>query len=139
MTALTGWARSLPEVDITPRSRRRIPTGSFHLTPVWYLFRNEQLFVGASSSSRKVRNAVARPVASLVVDIRKPGAERWISGSGPVTILRGDESQKINAAIHDRYLTAEALRDPRMGGIRNGRAIFRRHLDRDAGEMVSAS
>lgn len=91
--------------------------GSLHLTPVWYLFRDEQLFVGAPSTSRKVKNAVARPTAALLVDIRKPGGESWASGSGPVTILRGDESRTINAAILERYLTPEALQDARVGPV----------------------
>jgi Pyridoxamine 5'-phosphate oxidase len=42
-----------------------------HLTPVWYLFEHEGLFVSTVSSDRKVRNIVARPEASLLVDIRK--------------------------------------------------------------------
>jgi hypothetical protein len=34
---------------------------------------------------------------------------------GPVTLLRGDESRTIVAAIQERYLTAAALADPRVG------------------------
>ena len=89
--------------------------GAIHLTPVWYLFRDEQLFVAAPSFSRKARNASARATASLIVDIRKPGSEQWVSGAGPVTIVRGDESRRINAAIHERYLTADAIAEPRIG------------------------
>jgi hypothetical protein len=64
-----------------------------------------------------VRNAVARPTATLLIDVRRPGDERWVSGAGPVTILRGDESRELNAAIQERYLTAEALADPRVGPL----------------------
>jgi PPOX class probable F420-dependent enzyme len=56
--------------------------GSIHLTPVWYLFEHEGFFVSTASSDRKVRNILARPEASLIIDIRKLGAERWVSASG---------------------------------------------------------
>jgi PPOX class probable F420-dependent enzyme len=115
MAGLTDWARTLLEGRHYATLATQDDDGAPHLTPVWYLFRDGQLFVGASSASRKVRNAVARPTASLVVDVRKPGTERWVSGAGPVTILRGDESRRINAMILERYLTAEAIAHPRIG------------------------
>ena len=115
MAGLSDRARRLLEGRHYATLATQDADGSLHLTPVWYLFRDEQLFVASASASRKVRNAVARPTAALVVDIRKPGAELWVSGAGPVTILRGDESRRINAAIHERYLTPEAFADPRVG------------------------
>ena len=107
MGNLTDWARALLEGRHYATLATQDDDGSLHLTPVWYLFRDERLFVGASSSSRKVRNALARPTASLVVDVRRAGAERWVSGCGPVAILRGDKAREINAAIQARYLTTE--------------------------------
>lgn len=88
--------------------------GSIHLTPVWYLFEQERFFV-ATASDRKYKNIVARPQASLVVDSRRLGAERWVSASGAVEIIRGEPSKKIAARIHLRYLTKAALDDPRIG------------------------
>jgi F420H(2)-dependent biliverdin reductase len=115
MAALTDWARTLLEGRHYATLATQNADGSSHLTPVWYLFRDQQLFVGAPSFSRKVKNVEARPAASLIVDLRTPGAERWVSGVGPVTLLRGDESRTIVAAIQERYLTAAALADPRVG------------------------
>ncbi len=89
--------------------------GSIHLTPVWYLFEDGKLFVGTSSASRKARNLSARPNASLLVDVRKLGSERWVSASGRVEILRGDASKSINSRIHLRYMTEEALNHPAIG------------------------
>jgi PPOX class probable F420-dependent enzyme len=91
------------------------PDGSPHAVPVWYVFRAGMLCVGTQSSSRKAKNAMARPTATIVVDSREPGSERWIAGTGPVTIVRGDEAKTIVAAIHERYLTADARKDPRVG------------------------
>lgn len=91
--------------------------GSIHLTPVWYLFENDCLFVSTASSDRKVRNILARPEASLIVDIRKLGSECWVSASGTAEIIRGERSQEINTKIGQRYLTRVALEDPRVGPI----------------------
>lgn len=115
MAGLAEWAMRLLEGRRHAVLATQDEDGSAHLTPVWYLFREGELFVGCNSASRKVRNAAARPLASVVIDIREPGTERWVSGAGPVSILRGEESRQINAAIVERYLTAEAISDPRIG------------------------
>src|SRR4051794_38396046 len=90
--------------------------GAPHAVPIWYVYRDGALCVATQSSSRKAKNVAARPTATLLVDSREPGDERWISASGPVTILRGDEARAVVTAIHERYLTAEARSDPRVGG-----------------------
>jgi PPOX class probable F420-dependent enzyme len=115
MAGLSDWARRLLEERHHATLATLDADAAIHLTPVWYLFRDDQLFVASYSMTRKVRNVAARPTASVVVDVRSPGTERWVSGSGPVTILRGEESRTIVAAIHERYLTPEALNDPRVG------------------------
>ena len=115
MADLTDWARALLEGRHYATLATQNADGSSHLTPVWYLFRDQQLFVASPSASRKAKNVEARPIASLVVDLRRPGAERWVSGAGPVTLLRGDQSRAMIAAIQERYLTAAARADPRVG------------------------
>jgi nitroimidazol reductase NimA-like FMN-containing flavoprotein (pyridoxamine 5'-phosphate oxidase superfamily) len=89
--------------------------GSIHTTPVWYLFENGRFYVGSPSSSRKARNAAARPNATIMVDIRQPGGESWVYASGSVETLRGDDSRDVNSKILRRYLTDEAIKDPRIG------------------------
>ena len=89
--------------------------GSIHLTPVWYLFEDERLFLETAASDRKVRNILARPQASVVVDSRKQGSERWVSASGTAEVIRGERSQEINAKILRRYLTKAGLEDPKVG------------------------
>jgi PPOX class probable F420-dependent enzyme len=91
--------------------------GSIHLTAVWYLFEEGNLFVATSSSTRKARNVSARPKASLMVDVRRAGQERGVSASGKVEILRGEESRALNRRIHSRYMGAEALADPVVGPV----------------------
>ncbi len=91
--------------------------GSIHLTPVWYLFENDCFFVSTGSPSRKVRNILARPQASIVVDSRKLESTRWVSASGSAEIIRGERSKEINTKIDKRYLTKVALEDPSVGPV----------------------
>jgi PPOX class probable F420-dependent enzyme len=85
------------------------PDDRIHLTPIWFMFEDDRFYFASSSASRKVKNLERSPAASVVVDARNPGRDRWVSASGPVEILRGDEAQTINARIRRRYLTPEAL------------------------------
>jgi PPOX class probable F420-dependent enzyme len=94
------------------------PDGGVHLTPIWFLFEDDCFYFGSSSGSRKVKNVERNLSASVVVDAREPGRERWVSASGPVEILRDDEAQSINARIRPRYLTPKALDGPIDAALR---------------------
>ncbi len=91
--------------------------GSIHMTPVWYLFEDDHLFVQSSSMTRKVKNVTSRPKVSLLVDVRKLGSEKWVSASGAAEIIEGEKSKEINAKILHRYLTKAGLQDPRVGPV----------------------
>ena len=91
--------------------------GTIHLTAVWYLFESGCLFVATSSKSRKARNLAARPKASLMVDLRKPGRERGVTAAGGADVISGEQSREINLRIHSRYLSAGALSDPHVGAV----------------------
>jgi PPOX class probable F420-dependent enzyme len=88
--------------------------GRSHLTPIWFLFEDDRFLFESFSGSRKVANLRRNPTASVVVDVRTPGTERWVSASGSVEILEGDEARGVNARIRQRYLTPEALGDERI-------------------------
>ncbi len=90
--------------------------GSIHLTAVWYLFDDGCLYVATSSRTRKARNVAARPKASLMVDIRRPGSERGLVAVCTTGVIAGEGSREINARIHLRYVSEAALADPRLGG-----------------------
>ena len=85
------------------------PDGGIHLTPIWFLFEDDRFYFASSSGSRKVKNLERSVSASVVVDAREPGRERWVSASGPVEILRDGEAHSINARIRRRYLAPKAL------------------------------
>jgi PPOX class probable F420-dependent enzyme len=88
------------------------PRGHIRLTPIWFLFENDRFHFASSSRSRKVKNIERSLFASVVVDSREPGRERWISGSGPVEIVRDDAAATLNARVRRRYLAPEALDSP---------------------------
>jgi uncharacterized protein YhbP (UPF0306 family) len=90
---------------------------TIHLTAVWYLFESGHLFVATSSKSRKARNVSALPKASLMVDVRRPGAERGLTAAGKVELISGSQSQEINRRIHSRYMSATAIADPKIGPV----------------------
>ena len=90
------------------------PNDGIHLTPVWFLFEDDLFYFESFSGSRKVANLRHNPSASVVVDVRDPGKERWVAASGSVDILAGGEAQQINERIRRRYLTDKALADDRI-------------------------
>lgn len=91
--------------------------GSPHLTAVWYLFQDGYFFVATSSRSHKARNLTKRPAATLMVEARKSGSERGVTGTGPVEIISGQKASELNLRIYRRYLSAAAIADPQVGGV----------------------
>jgi PPOX class probable F420-dependent enzyme len=90
------------------------PDSTIHLTPVWFMFEGETFLFESFSGSKKIQNLQRDPAASVIVDARRPGSERWVSASGTAEIVSGDEAQAINAEIRRRYLTDDARKDERI-------------------------
>ena len=90
---------------------------SIHLTAVWYLFESSSLYIATSSRTQKARNVAARPKASLMVDLRKPGTERGVTAAGKAELISGSQSKEINHRIHSYYMSAAALSDPHVGPV----------------------
>lgn len=93
------------------------PDGHIHVTAVWFLFKDDALYVTTNSNSQKVRNLQARPEAALMVDAREPGCERGVAARGSVEILTGEEVATLRDEIHERYLTDRAMDDPQIAGF----------------------
>ena len=88
------------------------PDGGIRLAPIWFLFADDRLYFATPSDSPKVKNVERDASASVVVDARESGRERWVSASGSADVLRGADAQAINARIWRRYLAPEALDGP---------------------------
>ena len=93
------------------------PEGTIHQTPVWFLFEDDRFYIESHSASRKIENLRHNPTASITIDVRQPGMDRWVSASGTTDIVSGNEAAAINASIVRRYLTQEAIEDARVGPV----------------------
>jgi hypothetical protein len=77
--------------------------GSPHLTELLFLLDEEdRVLLPTPHSTRKVRNVLARPVATVFF-YEQPG---WISCTGPGHVLDGEEAAAANQRNRDRVLTA---------------------------------
>jgi len=88
--------------------------GTTHLTAVWFLFEENSLYIATSSQTKKARNILAKPKASLMVDLRKPATERGLTVACKAELLSGDRSKQPNRRIHSRYLSVAAMADPQI-------------------------
>jgi PPOX class probable F420-dependent enzyme len=93
------------------------PDGSIHMVAVWYWFDGASIYVATSTRTRKARNLQANPKVSLMIDARDPAASRGINITGSAEILTGDPSREWNARVHHKYLSEDAVRDPRVGPV----------------------
>lgn len=91
--------------------------GSIHMVAVWYWYQGERIYVATSTHTRKTRNLRSNPEVSLMVDSRDPAASYGITIAGTAEILTGDMSRKWNARVHQKYLSGDALADPRVGPV----------------------
>lgn len=83
------------------------PDGSIHVVPLSYIFEDGCFFCATSSSSRKARNLVARPEATIMVDDRS--TLEWVSATGTAELVRGQRSREINARLYRRSWTEADL------------------------------
>lgn len=91
--------------------------GSIHMVAVWYWFDGSNIFVATASRSRKAQNMQSNSRATLMIDARDPQASFGTTIIGTVQILQGGSSQKLNAEIHRKYLSAAAIADSRVGPV----------------------
>jgi uncharacterized protein YhbP (UPF0306 family) len=91
------------------------PDDSIHMVAVWYWFDAWSIVVATGSRTRKARNMKSNAKATLMIDSRDPQASFGTTIAGTVQILHGGASQKVNAEIHRKYLSAAAIADPRVG------------------------
>lgn len=83
------------------------PDGSIHVVPLSYIFEDGRFFFATSSSSRKARNLVARPEATVIVDDRS--TLEWVSATGTAELVRGQWSRETNARLYRRSWTEADL------------------------------
>jgi PPOX class probable F420-dependent enzyme len=90
--------------------------GSPYLTPVWFEWVDGAFHVPTSATSRKARNARARPRGAIVVDARGPRV-CGVAASGPLEVVGGAAAAALNERIHRRYVTDAGMADRRLGVV----------------------
>ncbi len=90
--------------------------GSTSLAAVWFLWRAPYVYVSTDPTSRKARNAAARPEGAILVDARTPAPYRGATASGSLAVLAGEEALAVNELVWRKYLTPAGLAEPQVGG-----------------------
>lgn len=91
--------------------------GSIHQVAIWFLFHAGQVYVAMDPRSKKARNVAERGKASLMVDSREVLASRGTCIIGRAELLRADEARKWNRMVHEKYMSAAALADNKVGPV----------------------
>lgn len=91
--------------------------GSIHMVAVWYWYEGGRIYIATSTRTRKARNVQADPKLSLMIDSRDPAASYGVTVVGTAELLTGDTSRNWNARVHQKYLSKDALADPRVGPV----------------------
>jgi nitroimidazol reductase NimA-like FMN-containing flavoprotein (pyridoxamine 5'-phosphate oxidase superfamily) len=89
--------------------------GSIHFLPMWFLRIDNDICIPTSHHTHKYRNLRARPYASVMIDVLRAGLDlKGVLIRGRVELVEGDEARRINRSIHLKYVTADALSDPKV-------------------------
>jgi nitroimidazol reductase NimA-like FMN-containing flavoprotein (pyridoxamine 5'-phosphate oxidase superfamily) len=85
---------------------------AIHIVPMWFLRIGNAICIPTSRHTRKYKNLVARPHASVMIDVSRAGLDlKGVLIRGRVELVEGEEAHKINHMIHLKYVTPEGLGD----------------------------
>jgi F420H(2)-dependent biliverdin reductase len=85
------------------------PDGSPHVTPVWFVFRDDRWWIGADGRAVKIRNIEREPRVSLALEHgRHP-----VVAEGEATVRRGPFPPDVTREFATKYAwDVAAVRDP---------------------------
>ena len=87
--------------------------GGIHILPMWFLRIENDICIPTSRKTHKYRNLLARPCASVMIDVSNAGLNlRGVLIRGKVELVYGEDTRQINRSIHMKYVTPEALNNP---------------------------
>jgi nitroimidazol reductase NimA-like FMN-containing flavoprotein (pyridoxamine 5'-phosphate oxidase superfamily) len=87
--------------------------GGIHVIPMWFLRIGNDICIPTSRKTHKYRNLLARPLASVMIDVSNAGLNlRGVLIRGKVELVYGEDARQINRSIHMKYVTPEALKNP---------------------------
>jgi nitroimidazol reductase NimA-like FMN-containing flavoprotein (pyridoxamine 5'-phosphate oxidase superfamily) len=83
-----------------------------HIVPMWFLRLDNVICIPTSRHTRKYKNLVTKPRASVMIDVSRAGLDlRGVLIRGHAELVEGEEARKINHMIHLKYVTPEGLGD----------------------------
>ena len=86
--------------------------GTVHLACVLFLFEDGVFRVETSSVTRKARNVLARPTASIIVNGRaSTGRPLMVEAEGAASIIGVPKSVELNRRLLAKYVVDEAVDD----------------------------
>lgn len=87
--------------------------GRIHVVPLWYRQDAGRILLPTGSGSRKAKNTRRSPYASVMIHKAVAGADvQGVLIRGPVEIIEGPESARLNHSIYLRYISPEGLNQP---------------------------
>ena len=70
---------------------------TIHMVPMWFLRRGNAIYIPTSRHTRKYKNLVARPHASVMIDVSCAGLDsKGVLVQDRVELVEGEEARKIN-------------------------------------------
>jgi len=84
--------------------------GSIHLAYVIFLHEDGKLYFETSLVTRKARNVVSRPQATLLVQgSASTGRNLMVAAEGTARVIEGSAAQAINHRLRGKYVKDDAL------------------------------
>ncbi|RNJ76936.1 MAG: pyridoxamine 5'-phosphate oxidase family protein [Nitrosopumilus sp. B06] len=78
-----------------------------HITPVWYIYKDKNFYVGTSTTTKKIKNLVRNPNASYCIDASEKSPVVGVAGECIAEIIKGTEVKKLGEEIFAKYFTGE--------------------------------
>ena len=86
-----------------------IKTGQPHVVPVWFMWDGTYIWISAFSSTRKVRDLVNNPRASVLIEPKETDKLQGVLFEGPVELISQPPElvSSLSVHIYVRYLGVE--------------------------------
>ena len=107
------WVQELLSKPVLARlGTANLQTTQPHVTPVWFDWDGEFLYISAFISTRKGREVTKNPRISVLIDLENPTRAVLLEGTAEVLIDPGQVAP-LSEALYARYVGKEAVKsDP---------------------------
>jgi PPOX class probable F420-dependent enzyme len=114
------WVKELLERPVLARLGTANPnTSQPHVTPVWFEWDGECLYISAFTSTRKMKEALANPHISVLIDMDSPTRAVLLEGVAEI-LSKPDEVRRLSTRIYTRYVgDKEVQGDPYQSWVRD--------------------